>query len=55
MANVKKGHLAKAPQWWKHLRSFKRTFWRRNRQAEQREVKRELGRDASVDPGSRMR
>jgi hypothetical protein len=30
MANVKKGHLAKAPQWWKHLRGFKRTFWHRN-------------------------
>lgn len=38
MASVKKGILAKSPQWWKHLRSFKRTFWRRNRQAERREI-----------------
>ncbi len=38
MATAKKGILAKSPQWWKHLRSFKRTFWRRSRQAERRDI-----------------
>ncbi len=44
MANVKKGQLVPAPEWWKHLRKslkygvpgFKRVFWKRNRQAERK-------------------
>ena len=34
MANVKKGQLVPAPEWWKHLRWVKRLFWKRQRQAE---------------------
>lgn len=33
MATVKKGQLARAGEWWKHLRWKKRTFWKRERQA----------------------
>ena len=28
MANVKKGQLVRAPEWWKHLRWVKRVFWK---------------------------
>jgi hypothetical protein len=38
MATVKKGILAPAPQWWRHLRPFwKRLFWKRQRQADKRQ------------------
>jgi hypothetical protein len=33
MAHVRKGLLTRAPQWWKHLRDFKRVFWKRERKA----------------------
>ncbi len=33
MATVKKGHLAAAGEWWKHLRWTKRAFWKKERQA----------------------
>jgi hypothetical protein len=36
MANVKKGQLVPAPEWWKHLRKVKRLFWKRERQAGKR-------------------
>lgn len=36
MANVRKGHTVPAPQWWKHLRDWKRVFWHRQRQDDQR-------------------
>jgi hypothetical protein len=37
MATVKKGTLARATQWWKHLRPFgKRALWKRERRAGQR-------------------
>jgi hypothetical protein len=42
MANVKKGQLTKAPEWWKHLRWVKRVFWKRERKAAQRHIAREL-------------
>jgi hypothetical protein len=41
MANVKKGHLTAAPQWWKHLRDWKRVFWKRERQEVKRAAKAE--------------
>ncbi len=41
MANVKKGNLAKPPQWWKHLRDWKRLFWKRERQAQNNAAKQE--------------
>lgn len=34
MASVKSGsHLTPPPQWWKHLRDWKRVFWKRERKA----------------------
>ena len=33
MATVKKGVLTVSPEWWKHLRSTKRTFWKGERRA----------------------
>lgn len=39
MATVKKGTLTRAPQWWKHLRDWKRVFWKRERKAAQRDVR----------------
>jgi|GEM_PF-2713745 len=38
MANVKKGQLTGAPEWWKHLRWAKREFWKRERKAASREA-----------------
>jgi len=31
MATKKRGILTPAPQWWKHLRSTKRQFWKQER------------------------
>ena len=39
MANVKKGNLTKPPQWWKHLKEFKRFFWKAERKAQKRDIK----------------
>jgi hypothetical protein len=41
MATKKKGILTRAPQWWRHLRDWKRTFWKRERKAAQRAAKKE--------------
>ena len=38
MANVKKGQLVPAGEWWKHLRGAKRVFWKRQRKADRREA-----------------
>lgn len=32
-----RGTLTRSPQWWKHLRDWKRVFWKRDRQALTRE------------------
>jgi hypothetical protein len=42
MANVKKGLLVPPPQWWKHLREYKRFFWGRQRLAEKKDIKQRL-------------
>lgn len=42
MASVKKGHLTPAPEWWKHLREFKRVFWKAERKAAKKEAQTEL-------------
>ena len=42
MATAKKGILSKAGEWWNHLRKTKRTFWKRERKAVQRAIKKEL-------------
>jgi len=33
MASVKKGTMTRSPQWWKHLKEWKRVFWKAERQA----------------------
>ncbi|MEX0598433.1 MAG: hypothetical protein WD512_18265 [Candidatus Paceibacterota bacterium] len=42
MANVKKGQLVAPPQWWKHLKEWKKVFWHKNRRAEKKQIKRRL-------------
>lgn len=34
MAHVKKGHLRRSPLWGKHLKSWKKVFWKSHRQEE---------------------
>ena len=41
MATVKRGILTRPPQWWKHLRDWKRVFWKRERKAAARAARRE--------------
>jgi len=40
MAYAKYG--AESPEWWKHLRKFKRTFWKKVRNADNKEIQDEL-------------
>lgn len=42
MANVKKGQLTRSPQWWKHLRDWKRVFWKSERKAAKDAAKKEV-------------
>jgi hypothetical protein len=42
VANVKKGLLTAPGEWWKHLRSIKRSFWKGERQAARRLIRREV-------------
>jgi hypothetical protein len=44
MANVKKGQTVSEPEWWRHLRAWKRVFWKKQRQAFKRAARREAGR-----------
>jgi hypothetical protein len=39
MAHVRKGLLTPAPQWWKHLRDWKRIFWKRERKTAKRQTR----------------
>jgi hypothetical protein len=39
MANKKQGNLTSAPQWWKHLRDWKRIFWKSERNAQKKDIK----------------
>jgi hypothetical protein len=41
MASVKKGTLVQSPQWWKHLRDWKRVFWKRERGAAKKFMRKE--------------
>lgn len=34
-----KGKFTRAPQWWKHLRKYKRTFWKSERKAAKHDTK----------------
>jgi len=38
MASVKKGTITHSPQWWKHLKEYKRTFWKAERKAHKKEI-----------------
>jgi len=41
MATIKKGLTEQAREWWQHLRPFgKRDFWKRQRAADKRKLKR---------------
>jgi len=44
MANVKQGNITKSPQWWKHLKDWKRIFWHKERKAQNREIKKNVNR-----------
>lgn len=41
MATVKRGILTRSAVWWKHLRDWKRVFWKKERKAAQREAQKE--------------
>ena len=51
MATVKKGILTASPEWWRHLRSMKRSFWKSERQAAREFIRRE----AAVEDSARDR
>jgi hypothetical protein len=42
MANVRKGILTAPREWWKHLRGTKRPFWKRERKAARKAVRKEF-------------
>lgn len=42
MANVKQGNLTKSPQWWRHLKDWKRVFWKSERKAQNKDIKERL-------------
>ncbi|MBX9859527.1 MAG: hypothetical protein K2Y20_08060 [Sphingomonas sp.] len=42
MAHVRKGQLTRTPQWWVHLREFKRVFWKAERKAQRLEAARRI-------------
>jgi hypothetical protein len=39
MAHKRKGQLTRPPQWWKHLKDWKRVFWKSERQAQKKDIK----------------
>lgn len=42
MANIKQGNQTSAPQRWKHLKDWKRVFWKSERQAHNTQIKKQL-------------
>lgn len=42
MANKKQGNLTRAPQWWKHLRDWKKIFWKKERQAQNKDIEKRV-------------
>lgn len=42
MANVKKGNVTASPQRWKHLKDWKRIFWKTERKAQIDVIRKEL-------------
>ncbi len=49
MATVKKGMLTATGEWWKHLRSKKRTFWKGERSAAKKVTREEQALHGSKD------
>ena len=43
MAHKQQGNLTKSPQWWKHLREWKRVFWKAERRAQKKEMNKQQG------------
>lgn len=41
MASVKKGTMTRPPQWWKHLKEWKRVFWKSERQAHKQQARKD--------------
>jgi len=50
MATMKKGILICAPQWWKHLRDWKRVFWRKHRKVEKQFTRQETRTEPKDQP-----
>lgn len=42
MANVKKGNMSRPPQWWRHLRDWKRVFWKAERAAQKQSIRTQI-------------
>lgn len=38
MAHKQQGQLTRSPQWWKHLKGWKRVFWKTERHAQKKDV-----------------
>ncbi len=41
MAHVKKGLFTPSPQWWKHLRDWKRIYWKKERKQIKKQLRNE--------------
>ena len=39
MANKNQGVVSRSPQWWRHLREWKKVFWKSERQAQKKDMK----------------
>jgi hypothetical protein len=42
MASVKQGTLTRPPQWWKHLKEYKRVFWKAERRAHKEQTRKDM-------------
>ena len=42
MASTKKGTLAKPLQWWKHLKEYKKIFWKTERRLTKKDIRKRL-------------
>ncbi len=42
MANVKKGNLTSALQRWKHLKDYKKFFWKAERSAQKKDISKRI-------------
>jgi hypothetical protein len=51
MASIKKGTITAPRQWWKHLKEFKRDFWKRERKAHKKKILVTLDEGANIPEG----